>query len=1029
MSFEDRIIAAAGEENLKTAKQLLKSHALIGAWRDGSGLLRGRFRALDQDEIETAVSTGENAACDCSCGSGTFCAHGAALLLYGGRFRPVTELPPEEAPSYYGGLRRESFPELLRHARPHEAHVFIDAASNLPHVPSKWECVVLQVRLRTPEREYIGNVSNLRQLYFEKSLGVILHLEDFPLQEQQIIRFLAINGEPENSRVTLNSEQTAEFFHILIDYPRFFRDGRQLFIRRTPATPVMIASGKKLLPGIRVGEAVLPVDGAKVVTGRAGCWVGREGEYFFVPALWEIGFLRNFFRCKQESVPEGLTRDELSRRLPFPVVSAKGVDLDVRTPSVSLDGAFDEDGALKLQFFYAYEGRDGEIRLPHRTGTLHREGESFWKRDLSFERQFEQFLEMFGFQLAPGAATLKDPDSAGYFLDRAFPELLHRHPGWTLSGRLAALMQGGRGLPPVELSCRLLGTGEEAFAVEYRLSAAGHPIPWETAASSAKGHRNCTAIPGVGLAALSPAAGRFFRAAPGAIRALDATACTFEVPFFNGAYFTAITREVPGALVPEIAAGEAGRTLDLQPPKFRFKGELRNYQQEGVRFLQRMTDRGLNPLLADEMGLGKTVQTLALLASRLHEGCRPCLIVCPASLVTNWEREAERFVPGLRIAAPLTGAERNEVLKHPETFHLIILSYAAARLSSTQLKHLMAEYLILDEAQHIKNPGSGNAKTCKNISARHRIVLSGTPLENSPEDLWSVMDFLHPGMLGTLPAFRKTYAGAAISKELQLDLARRANPFFLRRSKAQVAEDLPPRTDLTIYCNMSEEQRKLYETVRAEGLETLAKFDPRDKGSGAMIFTTLLRLRQICCDPGLLPDGAGENVPSAKGELLKELLHEHIDSAHKMLLFSQFTTLLQRITAQLTAEGIPFEYLDGATRNRQARVDHFNQSPEIPLFLLSLKAGGTGLNLTSADTVIIYDPWWNPAVESQAAGRSHRIGQRRAVSTIRLVVKDSIEEKILALQSRKQELFNTVMDDPGAAASQLSLDELRALLG
>ena len=304
-------------------------------------------------------------------------------------------------------------------------------------------------------------------------------------------------------------------------------------------------------------------------------------------------------------------------------------------------------------------------------------------------------------------------------------------------------------------------------------------------------------------------------------------------------------------------------------------------------------------------------------------------------------------------------------------------------------------------------------------------MLSGTPLENSPEDLWSIMDFLQPGMLGTLAEFRRTYCGsAAADPELKQELAARTSPFIKRRTKSRVAPDLPSRSELTLYCELAPEQRKLYDDTLLRGRELIRRGD-RDR-NGAAIFEVLLRLRQICCSPRLLPGKIGENIPSAKEELLTELLHENIDSGHKMLLFSQFTSMLQLLTPELDAAGIVYEYLDGATRDRQKRVDRFNRDDAVRLFLLSLKAGGTGLNLTAADTVIIYDPWWNPAVESQAADRTHRIGQTKPVNILKLVVKDTIEEKVQLLQEHKRRIFADVVADP-AAAGGFTLEELAML--
>ena len=440
--------------------------------------------------------------------------------------------------------------------------------------------------------------------------------------------------------------------------------------------------------------------------------------------------------------------------------------------------------------------------------------------------------------------------------------------------------------------------------------------------------------------------------------------------------------------------------------------------------MQFLTDRGFGALLADEMGLGKTVQLLAFFASRYGADDPPGLVVCPASLVVNWKNEAERFLPGVR-AGILRSSGRRELSELLEKSDLVIISYAAARLNSGMLKKHRFGTLILDEAQHIKNPGSGNARICKDLAAMRRIVLSGTPLEISPEDLWSIMDFLLPGMLGTLPEFRRTYGGAGAGDEsLESDLAARVAPFIKRRTKLKVAPDLPVRSELTLYCELASEQRKLYDGTLARGRELL-RTASRDK-NGAAIFEVLLRLRQICCHPRLLPDGVGDKVSSAKSELLTELLHENIDSGHKMLLFSQFTSMLQLLIPELDEAGIVYEYLDGATRDRQKHVDRFNRDDAVRLFLLSLKAGGTGLNLTAADTVIIYDPWWNPAVESQAADRTHRIGQTKPVNILKLVVKDTIEEKVQLLQEHKRRIFDEVVADP-AAAGGFSLEELAML--
>lgn len=1021
-SFEERLIECAGENNFRAARQLLKNRRLVIAWRDAAGILHGRFRD-GAAVVDTTVVTGEHPTSECDCrhdGDGGICEHAAALIMHSGRFNPALTPPPEEPASYYSGLRRESLPMLMARAGKAVSSLTLEAVSAFPHVPSKWENVVLAVKLRAANREYLGNLNNLRQLYFDKSLSVNLKFDELSLQEQQIVRFLATNGEAENSQVLLNSEQTAEFFHSLIGFPRFFRAGRALSVRGDRAEPVLLRSHGKIMPGIRVGGSVLPTVGAKVIAGRSGCWIGRDGEYFFVAATCEIGFLRNFFRSQPQNPPR-----EPLRNFPFPEINIDDPEPRQLHPELCFDGGLTAPDEFRLEPGYVYNVDGTKSICRPRSGSLEPAERVFWKRDAEFERAFEQRLGLSGFEFDGTAAFLHGIEAIAIFLDRIVPEISAGHPETLLTNRFASLLGGNGRLPELRLFCRCLDILSDAFLIGCELSVAGELVPWKAAADAASGYSEYFTTPDGRIAAIRPGTAAFMRGLPGAIRGFDPEKCCFELPFFNAAYFTSLAAAVPGAVVPEVAAGAPVVPGTSAPPDFTFNGELRPYQREGVDFLRWMVDRNFNPLLADEMGLGKTVQLLALLAEKLRRGGQPALIVCPASLVTNWVREANRFVPELRVNAP-EGAARAELAKNLGHYELVILSYTAARLAADTLRRIKFSFVILDEAQHIKNPGSGNARSCKIIPARHRIVLSGTPLENTPEDLWSVIDFLQPGMLGTLGAFRRRLA-TGNEEENRRNLGLQLAPFIKRRTKREVAADLPPRSELLLYCDFSPAQRELYEHILEEGRRELDRVTGDPGRGNTAIFTLLLRLRQICCHPALLPDQAGAGVPSAKEELLFELLHENIDSGHKMLLFSQFTSLLKLLIPALEAAEIPFEYLDGATRHRQQHVDHFNHTPEIPLFLLSLKAGGTGLNLTAADTVILYDPWWNPAAELQAADRTHRIGQTRPVSTLKLVMRDSVEERVLMLQERKRDLFRTVIEEPGAGGG-LTLDELHFLL-
>ena len=1013
-NFEDRLIALSDAETLKKAKQLLKQECLTGAWRSAGNLLCGKFRdGLSANPVYVEVVTGGDSASCCSlCRvADKMCSHGIALLMYGARFNDHP-LPLEAPPQYTKGLLQQDLRTLAKRGMSEKAKLFLRVADIPLHAPSKWENLILSVKLCGTNREYTGNLSNLRQLYFEKSLSVVLKYEDFSLHDQQIIRFLALNGEAQNSNVALSAELTAELFHALPGFPRFFRGSERITVRPERATPVLTEVKGKLLPGLMIGSAVLPFPGARLITGRSGYWVGKNDEYFFIGGDCEAGFIRSFFRIQAHD-------RSAVESFPLPVVRCSEKELTTHTPRILLDGKFDTSGNFVLQTEYLYRCSGSYFCFPPRSGKIVADGKNCWKRDTDLEKKFENVLTLFGFDVDDhsAAGTLGDPEKAGLFLDRVLPELISAgNFDMVFSPRLSGMLCGNSGVVKLQLHCTLAEKSPDGFILKYTLTGNGHPVPWDELYLRCMDKFEYICCDGV-IYAVGAELGRFVRASGAMLKSADPVNCTFELAEHNLMYFRKLASAVPGALPPELAGDGSNIPLLPELKSFDFKGTLRSYQQEGVAFMQYLTDRNFNALLADEMGLGKTVQLLALLASRSDKNSPPSLIVCPASLIVNWEREARRFVPGMRVVAP-QGGERIETLRDPGGFDLLILSYTAAKLSSNMLKKYRFNFLVLDEAQHIKNPGSGNAKNCKSISASHRIVLSGTPLENSPEDLWSVMDFLQPGMLGTLPSFRRRYANIAGDPELQQDLIFRISPFIKRRTKAEVASDLPEKNELTMYCDFTPEQGMLYRNILNDGLQKL-----RDS-SAAEIFSLLLKLRQICCHPELVAD---EKISSGKTELLMELLQQNIDSGHKVLLFSQFTSMLKLLIPQLEELGIPFEYLDGSTRDRQKRVDNFNNSPDIPLFLLSLKAGGTGLNLTAADTVILYDPWWNPAVELQAADRTHRIGQTRQVTTIKLVMRNSIEEKVLELQSRKRRLFNDLIEER-SDYSNISIDELKELL-
>lgn len=469
----------------------------------------------------------------------------------------------------------------------------------------------------------------------------------------------------------------------------------------------------------------------------------------------------------------------------------------------------------------------------------------------------------------------------------------------------------------------------------------------------------------------------------------------------------------------------------LEPPAS-FRGTLRGYQKVGLGWLRFLGELGLGGCLADDMGLGKTIQVLALLERRRIEGGAargPSLVVVPRSLIFNWLAEAERFTPELHVLDH-TGIDRT---RHPAAFaasDLVLTTYGTLRRDIGLLSNTEFDYLIFDEAQAIKNAGSETAKAARLLKGGHRLALTGTPIENHLGELWSLLELLNPGMLGTTSVLQKT--GTELRNpdpETRTLLSRAVRPIVLRRTKQQVAAELPEKVEQTVWCELPPRQRKLYDELRAHYRASLgARVTERGLGRvKILVLEALLRLRQAACHPALL-DRRKLGEPSAKLDALLPQLKEIVDEGHKALVFSQFTSFLALVRTDLDREGLTYAYLDGQTRDRQAQVERFQTDANCPLFLISLKAGGLGLNLTAAEYVYLLDPWWNPAVEAQAIDRAHRIGQTRQVFAYRLVARDTVEEKILELQKSKRELADAIIQEDQSLIARLTREDLELLL-
>jgi superfamily II DNA or RNA helicase len=660
----------------------------------------------------------------------------------------------------------------------------------------------------------------------------------------------------------------------------------------------------------------------------------------------------------------------------------------------------------------------------------------FWRRDLPAEKQAAIAVQAEGFSPARGGGrgfSLTTERHVARFLGNILPRW-RREWEVAIGPRLESTL---REIDIAEPSFELRdGAGEDWLSLDLKLAVDGKPVAldaaevqrWlQTGQSHARtANRRVLLLPTDAWSEMQEVlADCAVEQEPGRIR----VGRTFA-PYLAGALTAQGFRAGPQAALETPPPDVVSR---LDPA---LVAQLRPYQLAGVAWLAGLAQDGAHGLLADDMGLGKTLLTLAFCAwLRATAGApQPALVVCPTSLVANWLREAARFTPQLRTL-DFTGPDRAGRRADIPRADLVVTSYAIMRRDLEQLRALDFGLVVLDEAQHIKNRGSQNAQGAKMLRARHRLILTGTPLENSILDLWSLFDFLLPGYLGAAAAFRERYEAPLARGEeaprLMARLRQRVRPFFLRRTKEEVLPELPPKLEHATLCDLTDEQREVYRAVLAQGRKEVFGTALQPAARSTAMLTTLLRLRQVCCHLDLLPHDEEKprvwREPSAKLDRTFELIDEAIDGGHRVLLFSQFVRMLHLLRDEARRRGLPFCYLDGQTADRQDEIDRFQRDAGVPLFLISLKAGGTGLNLTGADTVIHFDPWWNPAVEDQATARAHRLGQQRAVQAYKLIATGTVEEKIQAMQSRKRELFAASLDDDAFVAG-LSGEEMGQLL-
>ena len=1027
--LEDKIRHLVGKQVLTSANALLQSRAVIFSYTDGGTTV---IVAKDKDNFLHRIKIKDVDSFIEEHTKGSYTPLEIAALFHFSKYNLLTAPKTIDHISVKNKANNLSRPQAIDEAfLPPKAQVFLKSNKSLPHSSSTWETCDISVELLYKGRSYIGNTNKLRQLRFDETKSGSFSLSDFSSQDKQIIRFLSQYAEPDGSGYSLRSEIMAEFLHCLHGFIHFLYEQEKIIIHKESAALVGLYSknsgNAKLTPALLLGNKTIPLKEHNIVVGRGGIWIGFLGEYWWVPATADVVWLRKFLLSKHLNISPS---EELNN-YPIKIIEAQDNQLEEKSCEAHYYMKFTENNKLTLSIKYRY----GDVVLPIASNRTVNDPASFWKRDKVFEKATENELLKLGFKPATNEDNaiyyvMQDTEGIGLFLDKIYSVWLQDSKKIFILPNTVSVYKR---IKPLALTCSNPSEIKDSYQFNYNLLLDDGTTTWRELAKHVKEKREYIQLNNKAFAKITHELSNFVSAFDHIIKPVKSQANMILIPKAAILYWVkagkSFFKDIPSEWKDFDSIYENAENLkaDAIVEPSLFHGELREYQNAAVGWMKTMIKNNFNIILADEMGLGKTVQALAFILYYKQKMSKalPCMVVCPTSLVENWHAEAEKFTPNLKTLL-VEGINRDESLQKIKDFDLVITSYALIKRDIDKYAKTKFGLLILDEAQHIKNPTTVNAKVCKSVLSKHRLVLTGTPLENSPEDIWSIFDFLNPGMLGSRGNFKTSYSKIEYNYEKQKELADKIAPFILRRHKNKV-EQLPKKIEQTLYCDMLDTQRELYNSILREGKRRYQSFFD-GKTTRFDILTSLLRLRQLCCHPGLLPDTLQQGViESAKTELLKELLLETIDSGQRTLVFSQFTSLLKILKDWLKEKNILYEYLDGSTKNRLDKVNNFNKNKEISLFLLSLKAGGTGLNLTGANTVIIYDPWWNPSVEAQATDRTHRIGQTKQVTSIKLVVKDSIEEKILELQAKKQGLFNGIIES-SSSFKKLSDKDLAYLL-
>ena len=869
---------------------------------------------------------------------------------------------------------------------------------------------------------------------------------------QHLLRFANVNsGESyfavPRKHVAFFLSKLAKFSHV-----SFLNSGNPVRFSEAPLVPLVelteqTPSHVKLLASFQEPEQLqeFPFSAAKVFVGpRSWAWIG---EVFYpikstvlspmlsdFNALGELvltgneaadfiqDYLPQLARKPQMILPEGFHVPEVIEAKPEVLYSLS-------------EHAAGDRLILEIQFSYA-----GHRVAPHQDdrdvmAQAVAEGQTLLlRRDLAFEKEtLQKFLEQ-GFRRFGPTRFETVGEQALDFMSERLPSL-QESGTVTGGGDLAHFRLFGEIGTPL-LKARAKPAGIDWLEMDLHFELEGMEISYEVVQALLAQGKKYIHLPGKGFAKIQR---EDLIALEDKLAELEGeidASGKLKVSAYHAAYLPELFQvdwKRQEGFAEIVRSLRISSEIPQRPLPSGLETVLRDYQHHGYDWMQFLHDHRFHGILADDMGLGKTLQALAYLKDQKdRQGQQANLVLAPTSVVFNWAAEAKKFTPDLEVLL-LSGPERKKYYDRIGQADLVLTSYALFRRDVEVLSRQSWRSVVLDEAQNIKNFRSKTALLVKELQAEQRWALSGTPLENHLSELWSIFDFLMPGFLGSYPHFKRKYQIPMESDSggEQLErLRRRIFPFVLRRLKDEVAKELPPKTEILQYCEMTHEQQKLYQEVLATcRRQVFAEVERQGiEKSQVSILTALLRLRQVCCHPELLgPSFQKRGVDSGKMEAFQDLVMEMLSEGHRILVFSQFVEMLALLRSWLEQEKIAYEYLDGRTRKREEKIRRFSEEPNIPIFLVSLRAGGTGLNLTAADYVIHYDPWWNPAVQDQATDRVHRLGQTKHVFSYKLITKNSVEEKILLLQEKKRFLAKGLLGTDSALGKKLKVDDLEYL--